>query len=1487
MPSLTNPNPTAAGGSAGTRGTRATAVAPMRPRPNTATTTTAAVAPLNLKVTDAAVTPSVEEHVSDPTAAAVVVVDRFKSSSTFTTVVSPRGSPRSSLDGLSRMGPNLKEVASGASEYATDQAATTECIDASASAPASAPLPRTAPAVLLGDGKSHVESLLMCPALLRANSSNVISNDSSGTGPDTESPSGTKVSPSIRRTYTGNDLETLSIPVITVSNSSSTDTDDEDEGLTVFDGMDIWNGMGVGMALPTPGVNAHTPASAEVAAVTGGHIHDGGVACSTPKCVFHTLTPDMTPHKMMSRAGSMASSHTPSGPPSRTPSAAPGGVPARGSSPAPTSVPAPFSARAMSLTVSASNKMVFQSSDDATSTSATGASGGVTGVTTTANATSAKRPSTSTGGGHVRAPSPNPSNTSTGHIRCPSPNLNNNNSSTNNSNSTTSIQTKPVNPSPLRGGSLSGKPAVLTAGELNARHLSSTKPPSPSRTRGQQASPTRTVRNGTTMVTAGAGPSIRYDEVTQPRIPGSGITRGNGTPNRSSSAGRRNASPSMSSGRGGGVGSRGGGGGGVANDDITDDPVFHMTPATNKKKKKAGAGAAGDGDARDEGDRLSLNTLIRQCDILKKITGLSEEDIEWTAVKDNTGAYKHAANKQAKAEDNYFKSVYEMELYSVVKKYINTSGSCKLYTLLQSMISSSDVFYINPTDANEVNKIEREKAELMDLLTSSKSPIMAMNLLNCQPNTANPTIMSDRLHKALIDAVEQSKEHKDIPRKLKLVLTNQYAQECKEVVDRFHKSEALNNDSCQEMEKWEKRKIGTKEYLTVQKEAEVKWLAAEESANKEALQTMRSYLTPIMLGNAALGIGSLTLAEFNTLVLDNEGVFSQELMVELKNNKCLHWCIKHIDDIANASFLSGESKAYFESLETYDIIECRALVEVLKDLTKFNNDQDGKKMEWRDRVFTKCKSMIDQFNGVEVKGPWNAKEGKRAMIKLPPLKPEQLRRPVYYHKTYKQYLAKLKQYDDKIALLARKESMAAAAKIQFDDAVSEWNTLLAELRDDKLADLLTTCSKEQIADLKREASATKLMTEKKYKMLQLEVANLRKTIDSNPVSRAQFVQAKEHLEAFLLRQPVDHVSTTNDGTDVDVDDSNSISIPAATPTPYCDITSPSKLLIVGVFDREPLIEKSEVSSGAKFLSPEEEAAQRQLEIQGLKVGSCSEDDNGSNSSISDDSSGNCSPVPPSTSSTDGSSCKTPGKISRVFTDALEKNAAAASGVSSVSGAGNKTPARRASILDSFNSAHLNSISNSIMKSQHAGGIGVGGESSTCLSPVPMKMNAGASGIAAADSTIKPTVPTPAPKDLQSKLLKRMMGVKDETTAGDAIDTNGSHSPLPLSPMRMFGGATGGGGLSFLDQIKQGKMGKSQPATPMGGGGGAPMSLLDQIRMGKPARTPATAALALNLPETPSDLAPLTPPPRALSTSPLPMKPMSFLDEIRAKAMKDC
>ncbi len=95
----------------------------------------------------------------------------------------------------------------------------------------------------------------------------------------------------------------------------------------------------------------------------------------------------------------------------------------------------------------------------------------------------------------------------------------------------------------------------------------------------------------------------------------------------------------------------------------------------------------------------------------------------------------------------------------------------------------------------------------------------------------------------------------------------------------------------------------------------------------------------------------------------------------------------------------------------------------------------------------------------------------------------------------------------------------------------------------------------------------------KRKQLQQDVNRLQKTINDSPLTREQFLKKEAELQHFLLTtREIDWANTPN----------------------------LSPVLIQGCFDPEKPLEKR-IKAAAKFLSAEEDAAKRKMELDALKA----------------------------------------------------------------------------------------------------------------------------------------------------------------------------------------------------------------------------------------------------------------------------------------------
>lgn len=481
---------------------------------------------------------------------------------------------------------------------------------------------------------------------------------------------------------------------------------------------------------------------------------------------------------------------------------------------------------------------------------------------------------------------------------------------------------------------------------------------------------------------------------------------------------------------------------------------------------------------RDMDGRPSIGTITSQWEFMRtNFVNNSDEELEWLMVSKRPGSYQYAHRKNELAEDKYFKSLYETEHFES-KLHHFVGYNAKLPTYVNELACFYTALMANPKDENASNQIYATHGKLVAYM---------------QANEANKifSVLTPKTEE-MLQVVSKETDKFRIVRKcrdLASILSNDIFQlQSKLNLARREGEEALKN-----MEKWARREMEVDEYPMAMRQQEEKWMEIEHDENMRALQTMREYLP--------VNITDITVNDVQEMYRQNHGCVSLELGQELKNNKFLHWLVTHQDDIAFSNFLSGENKTYFENLEGMDIVELRALVMVLPK--KFELDSDGRKNEWRTRFFNRLKQLVSQYRREKVKGAWDPTKNARGLVELPPLKADHLRRPIYFYRTKEQSDLKLKQYDDKLALLAKKEKFLEQAERDAKEAKEEYDTVLREMRD---PDFIELYGAEKLSSVKEMAKTESTNAEKKKKMLAQETARLKKSIEDAPLTREQFIE---------------------------------------------------------------------------------------------------------------------------------------------------------------------------------------------------------------------------------------------------------------------------------------------------------------------------------------------------------------------------------------------
>lgn len=356
---------------------------------------------------------------------------------------------------------------------------------------------------------------------------------------------------------------------------------------------------------------------------------------------------------------------------------------------------------------------------------------------------------------------------------------------------------------------------------------------------------------------------------------------------------------------------------------------------------------------RSKEGRPSLGTMLSQWRFMRSnfLKG-DEDELEWLMAAKQPGAYTLAHRRFSDFEDQYYKCLCDIDraerLAEVCKTHSGEMVAC-LKALEAISTTDGDRALIADemlrTAQSQFSNILR-KIEGAEHLFSESLWALCTNFISVTDDFVTAASSAARLQ-------QQLQAERDACKTLLL------------------DSQRVSESHLAEMEKWRKREKETADYEEAMNAVDAEWRVVEEDANKDALRIMRTYLP--------VGIADMTNEAFQERVQAcKSGVYSFELLSEMKKNKFLHWLVMHPDDIAAANFLTGDGKQFFESLESYDVTELRALSLCVPE--QFAVDSDGKKAEWRSRFMARVRLLVSQQKRERVKGGWDPVSNQRAMV---------------------------------------------------------------------------------------------------------------------------------------------------------------------------------------------------------------------------------------------------------------------------------------------------------------------------------------------------------------------------------------------------------------------------------------------------------------------------------------------------------------------------
>lgn len=506
--------------------------------------------------------------------------------------------------------------------------------------------------------------------------------------------------------------------------------------------------------------------------------------------------------------------------------------------------------------------------------------------------------------------------------------------------------------------------------------------------------------------------------------------------------------------------------------------------------------------SRDDSDgRPSFHTMEQQWSFMREqFINNSTDELEWLMIsKTLKQSYDYAHKKYEETETKYMKLLHDINRMEKKLEYLMSTvpSESHIPTLIADLITDCE----NCLSASDN---EAEYTRFMNEKLSKQTKLKAI----LEEEQGVVSYFSAETMKSIRSITEKGISPKRVLSIATTLVATTFPTMVKNTETVLANTRKKSEDASEDMETWSKREKQAPDYAKKIQEQEALWLEKELQSNTDALRVMRSIIP--------VNIAELSLQDFMTHVNKSGGSYSLELANELRNNALLHWLVTDVDDIKSSNFLQGEKKQFFESLESLDVVELRALCAVLPK--KFELDHDGKKKDWRDRFVAKARIMISQSNGETVAAGWNPVLKRRDFKKLPELKVEQKRRAVYFYKKHSECLSKLRTYTSKHEMLQKKQVRLVECENRYKIAKEEFEITLKECRDP-----LVKAAFASNVDVANKLTYAKEMAKKELneaevalKTVKREIDGLNKVIAAFPITKENYEAYLASLEAFIL-----------------------------------------------------------------------------------------------------------------------------------------------------------------------------------------------------------------------------------------------------------------------------------------------------------------------------------------------------------------------------------